>query len=1223
MLGLITFAVLVSSLPAGERVLASEAQGKGASGDADGALLARMPALLVDVQLEAAALRAADLRPTRESLSGASKAVADAIAQGAMRISTDGTVQLDLRILGLGPDAAALAGIDAVVEHRRPDLGRMQVRVPAWRLDQLAGLPGVRFLRLPSYALSAVGAAQTEGAAALRVDELREQFDLSGAGVRIGVISDGIDGLADAHASGDVPELAEVRAFGGKLSDGAEGVALLEIVHDLAPEATLSFASAGTDLDMIEAVDFLAERNDIVIDDLGFLFPDDQRSAVSLNTAAALNNPAWPIRAYITAAGNWALRHYQGTFLPGVEAQTLGVEFSGAVHRFTTAGGVVDHLARGPSHFNEIYLGTGDEVFLVLYWDDPWGASLNDYDLYLLNAQNLEMASSTRGQGSNADTPKETISFTNDGPAGFFRVVVHNFEDRSPPREIELFAFFTGTLPGAEVALNFNTQASSQLAQSDAGGGVIAVGTIQQANPGLSSIAAYSSRGPTNNGALKPDITAVDGIAVTGAGGFGVPFFGTSAAAPHVAAVAALLLELEPSLSATGGGSPAAERELLRKFLLEGAVDLGAPGADTTFGFGLLDAVLSAEAADTAIATIRSSADSGPGSLRAAIELLNAGEASVALVDPQLDAGLPVQLLSPLPALSGNDVTLDGGGLSLDASALGAAAAGLQLTGDGITLSGFRVQGAPGAGVLVHGDSIVLADLTLDGNLNGIVIEAGALAARVGTDGSGVHVINSGAEGIVIRGAGTRAAQVLNGRIGVDPTGVPAGNAGPGVLIADGAADNAIGPAATVAPALSTAQAPALAHTVVGVALVAGVPAPLGAVVEVLLDGESLGATTIGVVDVNGAAGFVLSLFGSGTTISFRVDGLDAAEELPFAAGSVSNVVLSVSTVSDAVTQVLAGGNVIAHNGGDGVRLEGAGTRRNTLRGNTIHSNAGKPLVLLGGANEGLGAPTITAAAFRGGVATVTGSAPHGSRVDLYVVVDMASDPDVFSTAGRGGALRFAGTTMSRGGQFSLDQLALGGAEVLTALRTDVQGNTSPFAANFNVGFPPRLEAVTPARGSVRGGDRVTLAGAGFVAGGRVFFGGAEATVLTVEPGALEVLTPGGADGAADVLIVSPNGRLARIADGYEYAQFRPVQLQPGWNNVTWGGGRVPITAAINALAGHVDRLFAWDLERQDYDRFLTSAPASLNTLTSLDPGQVLWLFLSGTNNRLWEQPLP
>ena len=107
------------------------------------------------------------------------------------------------------------------------------------------------------------------------------------------------------------------------------------------------------------------------------------------------------------------------------------------------------------------------------------------------------------------------------------------------------------------------------------------------------------------------------------------------------------------------------------------------------------------------------------------------------------------------------------------------------------------------------------------------------------------------------------------------------------------------------------------------------------------------------------------------------------------------------------------------------------------------------------------------------------------------------------------------------------------------------------------------------------------------------------------------------------MLIVSPNGRLARIAGGYEYAQIRPVQLQPGWNNVTWGGGRAPITAAINALAGRVDRLFAWDPERQDYDRFLTSVPASLNTLTFLNPGQVLWLFLSGTNDLLWEQPLP
>jgi subtilisin family serine protease len=111
----------------------------------------------------------------------------------------------------------------------------------------------------------------------------------------------------------------------------------------------------------------------------------------------------------------------------------------------------------------------------------------------------------------------------------------------------------------------------------------------------------FSSRGPTlgpggtlTGGALKPDLAGADGTSgATYGSSNGAPwpngtgFFGTSAACPHVAGGAALLLSKLPSLDA----------DLLEATLLWGAQDLGESGPDTGFGHGLmrLDTVLFAD----------------------------------------------------------------------------------------------------------------------------------------------------------------------------------------------------------------------------------------------------------------------------------------------------------------------------------------------------------------------------------------------------------------------------------------------------------------------------------------------------------------------------------------------------------------------------------------------------------------------------------------------------
>ena len=588
------------------------------------------------------------------------KSARDAMYAHGMRLDESGAVQVYVLMSEVSvATMQRLAGAGATIQIADAPHERVQAAIPLSRLTAVAALPFVNFIRLPNYAIRRTGSIDTEGDAILHADAARAQFNVDGTGVKVGVISDGLKGVfatgcttcngvaSGPISTGDLPTSTGTRNASGKLTAssggitgqtftqngdlegiipgcafagaGAEGTALLEIVHDLAPGAQLAFANADTDVAFNQAVNALAVANDVVVDDLGFFIPPfDGTNSVSANTGAALNNNANRIRAYVTANGNDADEHYYGSYVDsGVDGTTIsGISKAGHLHLFQSSGSTTDVLGLGGQPFNVISLPSGGSVDIFLVWDDPAGHSSNNYDLFLVRqADNTVVASSTDVQNGSTD-PLESIRFTNTGAAGQFHIVVQNVANSAAVKNLNLISFqqecdATGPLliaAGHHERLNFNTAGNSVIAESDAGGtpvSVISVGAICSASAAATTATNsadqscldtshataefFSSQGPTLDGRIKPDIAAVDGVSITGAGSFENPFFGSSAAAPHVAGEAALVLQAVSCLSSTDtfGLDAATARAKLRNLITASADARSASPPDNVFGAGL------------------------------------------------------------------------------------------------------------------------------------------------------------------------------------------------------------------------------------------------------------------------------------------------------------------------------------------------------------------------------------------------------------------------------------------------------------------------------------------------------------------------------------------------------------------------------------------------------------------------------------------------------------
>ena len=205
-------------------------------------------------------------------------------------------------------------------------------------------------------------------------------YGVDGTGLKIGVLSDGVTSRALSQATGDLPPTCGtppcLTVLAGQAGAGDEGTAMMEIIHDMAPGASLYFATANNSITSFAANirALQATGCSIIVDDVFYFvespFQDGQTAAVVSTSQGgvvtqAVNDVVAAGAMYFSSAGNEGSLDagtsgtYEGDFAPQAAAPPLP---TGNVHNFGSGNG-----------FNTI-TSPGEQV-VGLFWADPLGGS--------------------------------------------------------------------------------------------------------------------------------------------------------------------------------------------------------------------------------------------------------------------------------------------------------------------------------------------------------------------------------------------------------------------------------------------------------------------------------------------------------------------------------------------------------------------------------------------------------------------------------------------------------------------------------------------------------------------------------------------------------------------------------------------------------------------------------------------------------------------------------
>lgn len=412
----------------------------------------------------------------------------------------------------------------------------IEAYVPVLKLAETSAQPGVIRVRVIQPPQAPQSQSQITGdGPGTHGSPAWNQAGYTGQGIKVGIIDLGFKGFSDLMGS-ELPATVHVRcyrstsSFSQDLEDCTDwddhGTRVAESVIDIAPDVSLYIAETYKLSQLEDAVEWMVSEGVSVINHSmhwEFDGPGDGTSPLSISPLNTVNTAVAAGIVWVNAAGNQA----EGTWFKRGPFSYSTITVDGEERRVINFDG---------SDFRNSLQFRGP---LVLRWEDSWDGASSNLDLHIVTPGTgvIERSSIDPQSGEAGHVPYESII-----RSGRFDIMIEHVRGDEPDW-IQLLGWGSATL-------EINTSGTGSITNpaESASPGMLAVGAANW--DGVDTIARYSSRGPTPDERVKPDLVGAD--CGNTAAGTGIsfngrkPFCGTSQASPHIAGLAALVRQRFP-----------------------------------------------------------------------------------------------------------------------------------------------------------------------------------------------------------------------------------------------------------------------------------------------------------------------------------------------------------------------------------------------------------------------------------------------------------------------------------------------------------------------------------------------------------------------------------------------------------------------------------------------------------------------------------------------------